>query len=280
MGSTGRTVTRGTGTTRTTATSPNPNPVIPTTPVNGGNPDVQNQVPDSNNTLVTPNALAKLTAMDDDQMSAVVNAAKGVQMPNFLNDKQDRTQEFVFQIGLNELPQVLDSTQFAQFLADNGLSQKNIMSRSVNGTTYTNNDGTRVSLSGDDINEIVRSSKLNYIGGKHGGQMIGAGAYFEVNGGGNTGYGSGATMSAVLNPATAKVISESALSSRVAAWSAAHPKTARAIGRYSTGRNGTAAIYALCMGYNVITDGGSNPRNLGRGTYVNVIDRSAMVIRK
>lgn len=278
MGSTGRTVASGTSPRGTTATSPNPNP-IPTNPVNQGNPDVQNQVPDSNNTLVTPNALANLTAMDDDQMAAVVNAAKGVQMPNFLNDlhgRQDRTQEFVFQIGLNELPQVLDSTQFAQFMADNGLVQRHIMSRSVNGTSYVNNDGTQVKLSGDQINEIIRSSRLNYIGGKRGGQAYGAGTYFEVNGGGNTGYG-GVTMNAVLNPATARLVNDSDLSRRAAAWAVSHPKTAAAIGRF----NGTTqSIYALCMGYNVIVSGNADPRKVGRGDYVNVIDRSALVIRK
>ena len=276
MGSTGRTVVRGTGTTRTTATSPNPNPVIPTTPVNGGNPGVQNQVPDTNNTPVTPNALDKLVAMDDAQMAAVVNAAKGVQMPNFLNDVHDRTQEFVFQIGLNELPQVLDSTQFAQFLTDNGLSQRNIMSRSVNSTTYTNNDGTRVSLSGDQVNEIIRSSRLNYIGGKHGGNAYGSGTYFAANGGNNTGYG-GTTMNAVLNPKTARIVNDSALSSMVSMWANSHPKTAAAIGRFT---NATQSIYALCMGYNVIVSGQTNPRRIGGGDYVNVIDRSAMVIRK
>ena len=279
MGSTGKVVTGGTSTRRRTiTTSPNPNP-IPTTPVNQGNTDVQNQVPNTDNTLVVSNALDKLTSMDDTQMAAVINAAKGVQMPNFLNDRQDRTQEFVFQIGLNELPQVLDSTQFAQFMADNGLSQRDIMSRSVNSTTYTNNDGTRVSLSGDQINEIIRSSYLNYIGGKQGGQMIGAGTYFEVNGGSNTGYG-GTTMNAVLNPNTAKVIELGTLQTRAQSWARSHPQAARAICSFSTGRNGTASIYALCMGYNVITDTASRARGLSNGTYVNVIDRSAMVIRK
>ena len=54
-----------------------------------------------------------------------------------------------------------------------------------------------------------------------------------------------------------------------------HPKFAKAVGPYNTSYSGgknNMAIYALAMGYNVIT--------ADYGGYTNVIDRSALVYRK
>lgn len=279
MGSTGsyRTMSRSSGSTAPTS-SPS---VPPVAPVNGNNPGVKSQVPNAQNTPVTSNAVNALTQMSDDQLAALIRASKGVQMPNFISDMKDPTQEFVFQAGINEKPMVLDAQAFAQFMSDNGISQGDIIARSVNGANYTNNDGTRVNLTGNQINDIIKYSRLNYIGGKKGGQALGAGAYFEVTAGkGSTGYG-GTTMEAVLNPKTAKVINSWDLQTAVSSWANSHPKAARAIGSYSTGRGGTASIYALCMGYNVIADGKTGKtKGLYRGNYYNVIDRSALVIRE
>lgn len=282
MGSTGsstRSYTSGMSGGATTTVSPTPSNPLPITPVNAGNPGVASQAPNTQNTPVVPGALNALTAMSDSQMAALVKASKGVQMPNFLSDQKDATQEFVFQAGINEKPLVLDAKQFSQFMKDNGLTQQDVMARSVNGATYRNNDGTNVVLSAQQVNDILKTSRLNYIGGKKGGQMLGGGAYFEVTGGSKTSYGS-TTMNAVLNPKTAKVITSSQLANQVRNFQRTHPLTARAIGGYSTGRGGTASIYALCMGYNVITDGRAGVKNIGGGAYVNVIDRVALVIKE
>ena len=248
---------------------------VPLTPVNQNNPNVQSQVPTTQNTPVVPGALTALSQMSDDELATLVNASKGVQMPNFLADRPDPTQKFVFQAGLNEKPAVLDSQAFNQYMQDNNISQKEIIARSVNPISYTNQQGYTTKLSADQIQDILKSSKLNYIGGKHGGQALGAGAYFEMNGGNSTGYG-GSTAVAVLNPNTAKVINRGTLQQKARAFERSHPKFAQAVGSYS-GKN--MSIYALAMGYNVITDS-SNGLKGSRGDYYNIIDRSALVYRQ
>lgn len=248
----------------------------PITPVNQNNPQVQKQAPNATNTPVNTQAFSDLQGMDDNQMAALVTASKNALMPNFLSDRKDPTQQFVFQAGLNGKPMVLDSAQFNQFLNDNNIPTREIMGRSVNGATYTNPDGTNVRLTPQDVIDIMTDSRLNYIGGKVGGQSYGAGTYFDMNGGRNTGYASGATATAVLNPKTAKVISDNNLFSAASAWAKTHPKTARAIGSINSKNQ---SIYALCMGYNVITSGRSNGLH-NTGSYYNVIDRTALVYRK
>lgn len=250
-------------------------PNVTITPVNQNNPQVQSQVPDDQNTPVTPQALTNISQMSDDELAALVIASKNAKMPNFLADRDDATQKFVFQAGLNEKPQVLDTAEFNQFMQDNGIKQGEIISRSVNPISYTNQQGYTTKLSANDIIDTLKYSKLNYIGGKHGGQAYGAGSYFAMVGGGSTGYG-GTTAEAVLNPNTARVIYDGRLASLAQSFAQTHPKFAKAVGRYS---NSNMSIYALAMGYNVITDhsGGTRP---GRGDYYNVIDRSALVYRK
>ena len=74
-------------------------------------------------------------------------------------------------------------------------------------------------------------------------------------------------MVAVLNPKTARTITDSSLATRARAFMASHPKFAAQVGAYN---NRTQSIYALAMGYNVVT----------WGIYTNVIDRSALVIKE
>ena len=203
--------------------------------------------------------LDQISSMSDDQLAQVVRASQTVDMPNFLNDLPDPTQRFVYQIGLNGAPTVVDQTQFDQFMKQNGIRTREILSRSVN---------SNGPYSAKQITDVFKYSELNYIGGKHGGQVYGAGTYFDMNGGGNTGYGHGATINAVLNPHTAKVITSSSLHAKAISFANSHPKFANAVGSYSS-RN--MSIYALAMGYNVINNNGS---------YYNIIDRSAVVVLK
>lgn len=271
-----------TGTIRYSSYTPRPVVPPPSTPTpsvqpaNAGNTGVQSQTPTAQNTPVTSNALNTLTAMSDSQMAQVVNASKRADMPNFLKDVNDPAQSFAFQIGLNEKPMVLDSNAFNQYMQDNKIPQKEIISRSVNGANYRNADGTTVKLTPQEVNDVIKYSRLNYIGGKHGGTSYGSGAYFEMNGGGNTGYGSGATMRGVLNPKTARVIEKYQLLRDITSWSARHPQTAKAIGSVN---NKNLSIYALCMGYNVISSGSSSVHGRN-GDYYNVIDRTALVLEQ
>ena len=238
--------------------------------------NIQQQAPSPNNTPVQPSALDNISSLSDVQLANLLYQADGIQMPNMLSDMRDPTQEFVFATGLNEKPLVLDSAEFNQFMQDNGISQSEIMSRSVNSVSYRNADGTQIKLSGDQVLNTMMYSRLNYIGGKRGGQLYGAGTYFDMNGGSNTGYGS-STAYAVLNPKTARVISESQLISKIRTFQQTHPKTAAAIHSmtgYSGAHHKNYSLYALAMGYNVIREGSA-----GYG-YHNVIDRKALVYRK
>ena len=204
--------------------------------------------------------LAQIAAMTDDQLAQAVIDSRNVDMPNFLNDKPDPTQKFVYQVGLNGAPTVMDSATFNQFMKQNNIPQSQIISRSV-----SDNGPYKASH----IANIFRYSELNYIGGKHGGQMSGAGTYFDMNGGGNTGYGYGATITGVLNPATARVVDYNALMRKATTFAKTHPKFANAVGSI---RNRNMSIYALAMGYDVISGGPVS------STYRNVIDRAAVVV--
>ena len=239
-------------------------------------PGVQNQPPTPQNTPVAPtgNIISQIQGMNDAQLAQLYTDSQKVSLPNHLNDASDVTQKFVFSIGMNDKPMVLDPASFQQFMSDNGIPQSQILSRSVNGGVLTSSAGNRTQLTSKDVIDMMLYSRLNYIGGKHGGQAYGAGTYLDMNGGGRTGYGNN-TVSAVLNPATARVISDTQLSRMARAFDRSHPQFARATGgynsSYSGGRN-NMSVYAIVLGYNVISD--------GAGSYHNVIDRSALVYRQ
>lgn len=231
---------------------------------------IQQQPPTPGNTPVVNGALTALSQMSDDQLATLMANSKTVDMPNHLNDAVDATQKFAYIAGVNEMPTVLDDSAFDQFLQNNNIPKSNILSRSVSGVTY-NAGGIRYNLTATDITDMMKYSALNYVGGKHGGQVYGAGTYFDMNGGRNTGYASGATALAVLNPQTARVIDNQSLITAANAFRASHPKFAKATGSLN---NSNLSIYALAMGYNVITDSKTNP------SYHNIIDRKAIVYRK
>lgn len=254
------------------AIPPNLQPTVTIAPINQNNPNVQSQAPTDQNTPVTPQALTNISKMSDDELAALVIASKNAQMPNYLADRDDATQKFVFQAGLNERPLVLDQQSFDKFMQDNNIPKGHIISRSVNPISYTNQQGYKTTLTANQVQNILKDSKLTYIGGKHGGQAYGAGAYFAMTGGSSTGYGKN-TATAVLHPINAKIISDSDLTFQSAAFARSHPKFANAVGPIS---NKNKSIYALAMGYNVITDHNGGFR-AGHDDYYNVIDRSALV---
>ena len=241
-------------------------------PVNTINPANANQTPNQNNTPVQPGALSALTQMTDDQLAQLVNASKNVIMPNHLSDVDDQTQKFVYQAGLNELPQVLDAADFNKFMADNNISQRQLLARSVNPIKFKAMS-TQFSYSAQQVADMMMYSRYNYIGGKVGGQRLGAGTYFDQNGGHSTGYGQH-TVVAALNPKTTRAISTTRLRSEAQKFAQTHPKFAKAVGGFVSSSqkwtNNNMSIWALAMGYNVITE----------GSYHNVIDRSALVYRK
>lgn len=274
--------TRSSGVTRPASTMP---PQSPATqqgpqsqpPVNTMNPANANQTPNNQNTPLQPGGVTSLTQMTDDDLADLVNASKSAIMPNHLADADDPTQKFVYQAGMNSLPQVLDAASFQQFMADNNIQQRQILARSVDPIQFQAM-GVNFSYTAQNVADMMMYSKFNYIGGKHGGQAYGAGTYFAQTGGANTGYG-GLTVNAVLDPSKARVISDAQLAQKARAFAQTHPKFAKAVGGYvsssSRFKGNNMSIWALAMGYNVIYDGTNNS-----STYYNVIDRSALVYRK
>ena len=237
----------------------------------------QQPAPQPQNVAPTPtgSAFDTLQKMSDDELANVVKQSRSVSMPNQLADIDDVTQKFVYQAGLNEKPQVLDSNDFDNFVKQNNIRSSELLARSVDDITYTNASGTNVKMTANDVADMMMYSRYNYIGGKHGGQALGAGMYFMQNGGRPTGYGQ-KTVVAALNPATARITTPSELRRKASSFAKSHPKFAKAVGplneSFSGGKN-NMAIYALAMGYNVIWDAGGGGRT-------NVIDRSALVYRK
>lgn len=241
--------------------------------VNTMNPATASQVPTDQNTPVSQGGVTDISSMTDDELAALVKASDHAIMPNFLADVSDPTQRFVYQAGLNTKPMVLDRAAFSQYMADNNIPQSAILARDVNRITFTTMDGTHLSYTPQNIADMLMDSKFNYIGGKQGGQAYGAGTYFDQNGGGTTGYGHGnfMTVEAVLNPATARPIRYDQLARKASSFAQSHPKFAAAVGGFG-GHGNNESIWALAMGYNVITSHINN--------YHCVIDRSALVYRK
>lgn len=248
-------------------------PQQPQISVNTMNPANANQTPNNQNTPVQPGGVTAFTQMTDDELAKLVNDSKHAIMPNFLADANDVTQAFVYQAGMNGLPQVLDSAAFQQFLQTNNIPQNDVYARSVNDIKYQAG-GHTMSLTGQQQADMLMYSRFNYIGGKHGGQALGAGAYFARNGGVNTGYGNH-TMVAALNPALARPITVSQLRSEAARFAQTHPKFNAAVGGYNSSfYNNNMSIWALAMGYNVVTG------DTRGDTRTNVIDRSVLVYRQ
>lgn len=234
---------------------------------------IQNQVPDDNNTPVAPDPMGQLQGMSDAQLAQLYTQSQKAQLPNHLGDVDDKTQKFIFTIGMNDKPLVLDQAAFQQFMQDNNIPQSQVLARSIGGGSLKSSAGNRSNLTPQDIADMLKYSRLNYIGGKIGGQAYGAGTYLDMNGGRNTGYGNGATLTGVLNPNTAKVVTDSRLKSLAQAFDRTHPQFAKATGGYSTSfHNNNMSIYATVLGYNVIKD--------ATGSYHNVIDRKALVLLK
>lgn len=219
--------------------------------------------------------LAAIASLDDDGLAQLMKASKTADMPDQLNDatgSKNMSQAFVYQAGLNEKPQVMDDATFDAYVKQNGL-QNQVLRRDVNPISYTVGT-TKYNYSADEIAQQFNGGMYNYVGGKHGGSAYGFGTYFE-QGRHNTrtGYGNGSrarTMQCVLNPKTARVITERTLYNKGRAFAQSHPKFAKQAGSINSSNQ---SIYALAMGYNVIDSGDSS-------RYYVVIDRSAVIARK
>lgn len=235
----------------------------------------QQPVPQNVAPIPTKSAFDTIRNMSDDELANVVRQSKTIGMPNQLADRNDVTQKFVYAANLNDKPQVLDTNDFDNFVKQNKINSSDLLARSVDDITYTNASGTKIKMTANDVTDMMMYSRYNYIGGKNGGQALGAGMYFMQNGGNPTGYGK-KTVVAALDPSKARIITPSELNRKASAFAQSHPKFAKEVGALNTSFSGgknNMAIYALAMGYNVIWDAGGHGRT-------NVIDRSVLVYRK
>jgi hypothetical protein len=216
-----------------------------------------------------------LSCMPDKYLAHMVDISRFFDMPDYLDDAQDITQKFVHMMHLNTKPTVLDQQQFDLFLQENGIPRNQIMARSVH-------DSFEPPRTAQQIVDMFKYDEFNYIGGKFGGAVIGSGSYFAMNGGHPTKYGDkpgcdSATIIAVYNPATARVIDYYELRRKMKSFSISHPEFVSRIGKFNTDKEtNNASIYALVMGYNAISRHDNtrwNDTNL-------IIDRSALVVLK
>ena len=222
-------------------------------------------------------SLDQLSKMNDSQVLNVLKTAEKADLPNHLKDRYDPTQQLIYTIGLNAPPTIMDKQAFDAFRHANGIPSSQIMAREVGAGKYKTTAGTTRNLTSQQIAQMWTSDPYNYIGGKLGGQALGAGAYFDMNGGKGTGYASGGTKTAaILNPQTAKVVTTRTLMQQAQKWAQSHPRANAQLQRMARKSqasfgNSQYSLYAAVLGYNVITSGGS---------YYNVIDRSAVIVRQ
>lgn len=209
-----------------------------------------------------PKTVAEIQSMTDTEFEKYANSIKGIDMPVHF-DSAD-TQKFIYAMGLNGKPEVVDQTTFSKMSGTT-------MYRTVN-EFY--DKSTDVYMSAPQIHNQLMKSAYNRIGAG----TYGDGFYFADNFRGSASYGNTkgnvqktAIISMKLNK-NAKVIDYSTLNRMLSKESAS---VRNAIGGLKDmydqrkGGDGAISIYALRKGYNVIHNGSS---------YYNVIDRSAMTI--
>ena len=169
---------------------------------------------------------------------------------------ESRTQQLVYDLGLNDKPTVMSKVEFNKYMQDNNLTTDDLLTRSF-----------------DDANAMKdwMNADENYISGRFGGSDMGAGQYFAKTGGENSGYGNH-SVNALLNPEKVKAVNFYALLNKFNSLSPEekkpyiNPKYADLFGDGMASPD--VSVYALSLGYNVIT----------YGDYYNIIDRSAVII--
>ena len=204
--------------------------------------------------------LADVQQMGDKELHDILLAITKQDLPDYL--MPNNQQRFVYALGLNQKPIVEDDATFAlnskgKEVIYNAQSQANL-------SGYT--------LTGDDIHDCIKygDDTLQQNG------IHGNGLYFTPSQSASSTYGN--RMSAArLNPATAKIITESQLKREYDSWIQSRPQTRKALGYMARNGNGygdnTYSQFAMLRGYNVI-------QSTQHGTTYTVLDRSALIYSK
>ena len=204
--------------------------------------------------------LADVQQMNDQELHDILLAITKQDLPDYL--MANNQQRFTYALGLNQKPIVEDDATFAlnskgKEIIYNAQSQANL-------SGYT--------LTGDDIHDFLKYGEdtLQQNG------IHGNGIYFTPSQGASSSYGN--RMSAArLNPATAKIITESQLKRDYDSWIQSRPQTRKALGYMARNGNGygdnTYSQFAMLRGYNVI-------ESTQHGKTYTVLDRSALIYSK
>lgn len=226
-------------------------------------------------------SLQQFANLDDRAMAKAIYDSGNTMLPVFLRDQPSATQNLVFAQGWNEAPLVLNNPAWNAYLAQNNIPKSQVMFRSSNPASYFDIPlQMQIDLTDAETADLLRYGQYSYIGGKYGGQALGAGSYFSMRATGRSIYGS-ATMKAVLSP-NANIIDENALRTQTNMFNSKMPLTSSEIRRaanrfYSpkswTGSSGEqSSLYALALGYNVVRASDHD--------YHNIILRNAIVMNK
>lgn len=207
--------------------------------------------------------LADVQQMNDQELHDILLAITKQDLPDYL--MPNNQQRFVYALGLNTKPIVEDDATFA--LNSKG---KEIIYNAQ--STVSLNGPNGYTLTGDDIHDFLKYGDDTLQ--QHG--IHGNGINFTPNQSASSSYGN-RQSAARLNPATARVISETQLKREYDSWIKNYPQTRKALGYMS--RNGntygdnTYSQFALLRGYNVIS------ATQHGGMYV-VLDRGALIYSK
>ncbi len=235
------------------------------TAASGGATQVDNsQVQQAQPTQTMSSSYNAFVNMTDDDKADVIDSMVSQDVPAHLSNSD--FQKFIYNIGLNDKPQLVDDATL------NSMKGKEIF-RTVNNVFDSNND---ISYSADQIARQLQAGRITRTSDS-GGSVYGRGLYFADSRTESTYYGNTrgnvkktAVVRAKLND-NAKIITDSAARSGAAAEISSGSKLGKALAKCD--RASQKSIYAMAKGYNVID------ANNGTG-YFNILNRQAVTMSK
>lgn len=200
-------------------------------------------------------------AMSDDEKAYVIHTAVAQGVPSHLS--QTDFQKFIYNSGLNDKPDVVDDATL------NSMNGQELF-RNVNNVYDDDND---IGYTAQQIAKQVMAGRVTRTS-DNGGSVYGRGIYFATTYRSSAVYGNTigniqktAVMRAKLNN-NAKIITHSNAVSGCQKEIASGSKLGKALAKCD--RDSAYSIYAMCKGYNVISDGYND--------YMNVLNRGALTM--
>ena len=222
---------------------------------------VPTQVDDTQQASAFSTDYNSFMAMSDDDKADVINNAVAQGVPDHLS--QADFQKFIYNSGLNDKPDVVDDATLDSM---NGQE----LFRNVNNVFDDNND---IGYTAQQIAKQVMAGRVTRTS-DNGGSAYGRGIYFATTYGSSAMYGhttgniqKTAVMRAKLNN-NAKIISYNNAVNGCQKEIASGSKLGKALAKCDSAS--AHSIYAMCKGYNVISDGYND--------YMNVLNRGALTM--